>query len=201
MAQLGGTFLFFGDFPIWGNFHIGDPQRVNVPSPQNAFTSFKAQHKIESWKSSCACANATPRSSKYTLPCPVDGMSLKYSYKVKVFCNIDAIAMVFAYPPSPGCFPEAVLWGRKVPLQFLLRIAPLRGPKTFLIQKLSLLVLVKVTQSIQDFSQTTFLIRRSWDRCWISLPSKLRVLLPFYIPWEAIDGPSFHKSHGKSILA
>ena len=22
MAQLGGTFFFFGDFPIWGNFHI-----------------------------------------------------------------------------------------------------------------------------------------------------------------------------------
>ena len=30
MAQLGGTFFFFGDIPIWGYFHIGDPQRVNV---------------------------------------------------------------------------------------------------------------------------------------------------------------------------
>jgi len=153
---------------------------INVRSPQNAFISFEAQHKIESWKSSCA--NATPWSSKYKLPCPVDGTSFKYSFKVKVFCNIDAIAMVSAYPSSPGCFPEPVLWERKFPLQFLIRISPLRGPKTFPIQKLSLSILVKVTQSIQNFSQTTFLIRRSWDRCWISLPSKLRVLLPFYIP-------------------
>ena len=89
---------------------------------------------------------------------------------------------------------------RKFPLQFLIRISPLRGPKTFPIQKLSPSILVRVTQSIQNFSQTTFLIRRSWDRCWISLPSKLRVLLPFYIPWEAIHGHSFHKNHGKSIL-
>ena len=58
-------------------------------------------------------ANATPRPSKYTLPCPVDGMSFKYSYKVKVFCNIDATDMVSACPSSPGCFPEPVLWGRK----------------------------------------------------------------------------------------
>jgi hypothetical protein len=49
------------------------------------------------------------QSSKYKLPCPVDGTSFKYSFKVKVFCNIDAIAMVSAYPSSPGCFPEPVL--------------------------------------------------------------------------------------------
>ena len=132
----------------------------------------------------CQCANATPWSSKCKLPCPIDGMSFKYSYKVKIFCDIDAIAMVSACLSSPGCFPEPVLWERKFPhFQFLiLWISPLRGPKTFPTQKLSLSILVKVTQSIQDFSQTTFLIRRSWDRCWISLPSKLRVLLPFYIP-------------------
>ena len=50
---------------------------------------------------------------------------------------------------------------RKLPLQFLIRISPLRGPKTFPIQKLSPSILVKVTQSIQSFSQTTFLIRKS----------------------------------------
>ena len=127
-------------------------------------------------------ANATPRPSKYTLPCPVDGMSFKYSYKVKVFCNIDATDMVSACPSSPGRFPEPVLWECKFPLQFLIWISPLRGPKTFPNQKLLLSILARVTQSIQNFSQTTFLIRRSWDRCWISLPSKLRVLLPFYIP-------------------
>ena len=75
----------------------------------------------------------------------------------------------------------------------------MRGPKTFSIQKLPPSILVRVTQSIQKVSQTAFLIRRSWDRCWISLPSKLRVLLPFYIPWEAIDGHSFHKNHDKTI--
>ena len=151
----------------------------------------------------CQCANATPWSSKCKLPCPVDGMSFKYSYKVKVFCNIDATVTVSACPSSPSCFPEPVLWGRKFPLQLLTWISPLRGPKTktFSIQNFSLSILVRVTQSVQKVSQTTFLMRRSWDRCWISLPSKLRVLLPFYIPWEAIDGPSFHKNHGKSILA
>ena len=127
-------------------------------------------------------------------------MSFKYSYKVKVFYNIDAIAMVSACPSSPGRFPEPVLWERKFSLQLLEWISPLRGPKTFPIQKLSISILVRFTQSIQNFSQTTFLKRRSWDRCWISLPSKLRVLLPFYIPWEAIDGHSFHKNHDKSIL-
>ena len=139
---------------------------------------------------------------RHKLPCPIDGMSFKYSYKVKIFCDIDAIAMVSACLSSPGCFPEPVLWERKFPhFQFLiLWISPLRGPKTFPTQKLSLSILVKVTQGIQNFSQTTFLIRRSWDRCWISLPSKLRVLLPFYIPWEAIDGHSFPKIHDKSIL-
>ena len=35
---------------------------------------------------------------KVTLPCPVDGMLFKHAYKVKVFCNIDPIAMASACP-------------------------------------------------------------------------------------------------------
>ena len=77
---------------------------------------------------------------------------------------------------------------------FLYEFHPWEAPKPFQLRNFCF------TQSIQNFSQTTFLIRRSWDRCWISLPSKLRVLLPFYIPWEAIDGHSFPKNHDKSIL-
>ncbi len=46
---------------------------------------------------------------RHKLPCPIDGMSFKYSYKVKIFCDIDAIAMVSACLSSPGCFPEPVL--------------------------------------------------------------------------------------------
>ena len=46
-------------------------------------------------------ANATPCSSKYKLPCPVERISFKYSYKVKVLCNIDATVMVSACPSSP----------------------------------------------------------------------------------------------------
>ena len=38
---------------------------------------------------------------------------------------------------------------------------PLRDPKTFLIPKLSLSILVRVTQSIRKVSLTIFLIRRS----------------------------------------
>ena len=104
-------------------------------------------------------------------------------------------------PPHQVASRSQFCEGANFQLQFLIWISPLRGPKAFPIQKLSLSILVRVTQSVQKVSQTTFLMRRSWDRCWISLPSKLRVLLPFYIPWEAIDGPSFHKNHGKSMLA
>ena len=91
---------------------------------------------------------------------------------------------------------------RKFPLQLLIWISTLRGPKTktFSIQKLSLSILVRVTQSTQKVSLTIFLIRRNWDRCWAPLPPRLRTLHPFYIHWEAIDGPSSHKNLGKSIL-
>ena len=107
-----------------------------------------------------------------------------------------------ACPSPPGCFPEPVLWGRKFPLQLLTWISPLRGPKTktFSIQNFSLSILVRVTQSNQKVGLKIFLIRRNWDRCWAPLPPRLRALHPFYNTWEAIDGPSFHKNHGKSIL-
>ena len=80
---------------------------IKIRLPQNAFVPLEAQHKVE--KALVPMLHHDLQTSKCILPRPVDGMLFKYSYKVKVFINIDPIAMVSACPSSPGCFPEPVL--------------------------------------------------------------------------------------------